>query len=244
MKITKDKEKMHLEAQNSMQKLNNYYKWSLMHLGNLSAKNVWDAGAGIGLLAEQLKWSVNTLLLTEYSQENLTILRDKFKEQNNICVKQCDLTQTNENAFKDNKIDIIINLDVLEHLEDDQYALKLFYNVLEKKGKLLVKTPAHMLLYSNIDKASNHYRRYTKKELKLKLEKAGFKVTKIQYMNMLGAILYLWKGKILKKESNFSNTISKNSLGFINKIIPILILIEKIIPVFFGLSVVAVAEKE
>jgi len=244
MELTEQKELMHLEAQNSMQLLTNYYNWSLMYLDTTNNKNIWDAGAGVGLLAEQLVNRANTLLLTEYSDTNISILTQKFKNLQKVSVQKCDLTNASVADFSNNIVDTIINLDVIEHLKDDEYALKLFYNVLQPNGKLILKTPAHNSLFCDIDRASNHYRRYSKKELKQKLEKAGFKVLKISYMNMIGAVMYFLKGKILKKKNNFSNTFSHKNLQRTNKLIPFLRAFEKIFPVFFGLSVVVMAQKQ
>ena len=62
-------------------------------------------------------------------------------------------------------------------------------------------------------------------------------------MNMPGALIYLLEGKVKKKKTNFSNTFSHEKIQRINKLIPILTKIEKFIPSFFGLSIVAVVKK-
>ena len=121
--------------------------------------------------------------------------------------------------------------------------LKFFYDILEPNSRLLIKVPAHMFLFSKIDEASLHYRRYNKKELKNKLLEVGFKIEECRYMNMAGAILYFLKGKVLNKEEYFANVISENKFDLINKLVPLLEFFEKFFPVFWGLSVIAVAKK-
>lgn len=244
MEITKEHENDHLEAQKRLSYLTGYHKWSLNYLGNKLGNYIWDAGAGTGLLADYLcTLNFKKLLLTEYTEENLKILQQKYTYNENIHVQFCDLLNTKSNELKIDKIDTVILLDVVEHLENDLKGLKLIYDRLEPNGHLLIKTPAHQSLYCGIDEASLHYRRYSKKELKIKLEQAGFMVKKIKYMNMPGAILYFIKGKILKKKTNFSRTISENNLSWINRAIPLISTCEKILPKFFGLSVIAIAEK-
>lgn len=243
MKLSKKSEKLHLNAQSQMAQMNAYYHWAVSFLDKDIGSYVWDAGAGIGILADELNSKNRKLLLTEFGEENLKILNQKFNKDRNVTVAFCDLTKAKADDFKNYSIDTIIQLDVLEHLEDDQSILNLFYEILPKGGNILIKVPAHPGLFCGIDKASLHYRRYTKKILKQKVEKAGFQIRKISYMNMLGAILYFFKGKIGKKKTNFSNTFSPKKIQRMNKIIPILAKIEKKLPTFFGLSVIVVAEK-
>jgi hypothetical protein len=46
--------------------------------------------------------------------------------------------------------------------------------------------PAFPILFSDLDVSVGHFRRYTKRELKLKLKEAGYKVDKIHYVDCLG----------------------------------------------------------
>ena len=47
---------------------------------------------------------------------------------------------------------------------------------LKKNGILYLFLPAKMLLWSKMDEAVGHYRRYELQEIKIKCENAGFKV--------------------------------------------------------------------
>jgi hypothetical protein len=62
-------------------------------------------------------------------------------------------------------------------------------------------------------------------------------------MNAPGAILYLYKGRIKRQRTNFSITIKRDDLSFINRVIPLIQRMEKIFPPFFGLSIIAIARK-
>ncbi|OGD29070.1 MAG: hypothetical protein A2V57_05455 [Candidatus Aminicenantes bacterium RBG_19FT_COMBO_65_30] len=63
-------------------------------------------------------------------------------------------------------------------------------------------------------------------------------------MNMIGAMIYFVKGKILGHDREFANTINKNSFVVMNKIIPVYQWVERFLPRRFGLSVIAVAVKK
>lgn len=85
--------------------------------------------------------------------------------------------------FPDESFDIIIASDCLEHLESDENALNNWYNVLKKGGQLLVFVPAFKFLWSYHDEINKHFRRYTNKELQVKLQNAGFNLIKTGYWN-------------------------------------------------------------
>ena len=235
----------HLDAQQKLSHLTNYHAWSLSFLGGNCGRRIWDAGAGVGLLAEQLlKKDPEHLLLSEFTSMNLEILKERYGGNPKVAVQYCDLNRTEKSELVHQPIDTVILLDVLEHVPDDQKALSLIHDALEAGGHLLIKVPAHPFLFCGIDKASSHFRRYRKKMLRNKLREAGFAVKQICYMNMSGAMLYFLKGKILKKEASYSRTIKDNRLDWMNKCIPFIAKSERCIHPLFGLSVIAVAQKE
>ena len=57
---------------------------------------------------------------------------------------------------------------------------------MKSQSKLVIYVPAFQCLYSSWDASVGHHRRYDKKELLLKLDAAGFEVTKIFYVDALG----------------------------------------------------------
>ena len=59
-----------------------------------------------------------------------------------------------------NEYDTILYLHVLEHIENDQDEIREAEKRLKKGGHLLIMVPAHQKIYSNLDRAVGHYRRY------------------------------------------------------------------------------------
>lgn len=93
---------------------------------------------------------------------------------------------------KDN-LDVIISLETLEHLDDDQAAMKQYFDLLKVGGSLIVSVPnsRHIFLsrdwfqyertgrdYIEKDQLVGHYRVYDTDMMKSRLENAGFKVEK------------------------------------------------------------------
>ncbi|MFA7368227.1 MAG: class I SAM-dependent methyltransferase [Kiritimatiellales bacterium] len=81
----------------------------------------------------------------------------------------------------DNLFDVAAALDVLEHVENDNDALKDWFRILKPDGRLLITVPAYQWLWSGHDEALGHYRRYTASQLHQKLNQAGFSVGKRSY---------------------------------------------------------------
>ncbi len=77
--------------------------------------------------------------------------------------------------------DLVVLMDVLEHVEDDLGSLKSLSRRQSKDGVLLVTVPAHPWLWSAHDEAHHHYRRYTPASLRAVAETAGYEVRKIGY---------------------------------------------------------------
>jgi SAM-dependent methyltransferase len=75
--------------------------------------------------------------------------------------------------------DVVGAFDVLEHIEEDRDVLKEMYNAVRSGGGVLLSVPQHAWLWSQIDDASFHKRRYDRKDFVQKIESAGFHVRKV-----------------------------------------------------------------
>ena len=102
--------------------------------------------------------------------------------------------------YRSYHIDSVICFNVLEHIEQDEKALKNIFDLLEPGGRLLLLVPSHPWLYGTLDQHLGHYRRYGKKELKNKLETLGFKVIFLKYFNRIGIWEWFLNSKILRKK--------------------------------------------
>ncbi len=80
-----------------------------------------------------------------------------------------------------NRYDLILMLDVLEHIADDQESLAAAWKALRPGGHLLLTVPALSWLWSRHDEANAHHRRYGRGELRNELSKVGFVVEEVRY---------------------------------------------------------------
>jgi SAM-dependent methyltransferase len=82
-------------------------------------------------------------------------------------------------------VDVIVMLNVLEHIEDDVLALKKAFGLLRPGGALVIEVPAGPGLYDDYDRELRHFRRYSAGELRRKLEEAGFSVARRSHLGFL-----------------------------------------------------------
>lgn len=77
--------------------------------------------------------------------------------------------------FRDASFDVVLALEVLEHVEEDVRMLRELVRVLRPGGLVVISVPLHMSRWSPIDEACAHVRRYEPDELLAKLREAGLR---------------------------------------------------------------------
>jgi 2-polyprenyl-3-methyl-5-hydroxy-6-metoxy-1,4-benzoquinol methylase len=82
-------------------------------------------------------------------------------------------------------VDVLVMLNVLEHIEDDRLALRRALELLKPGGSLILEVPAGPALYDGYDRELRHFRRYSRKELLGKLAEAGFRVGTSSHLGFL-----------------------------------------------------------
>jgi SAM-dependent methyltransferase len=92
------------------------------------------------------------------------------------------------------RFDLIVMLDVLEHLEEPGRALGLVRDLLQDDGRLLVTVPAFQLLWTHHDELNRHFRRYTKHALSSVAQNAGLQVLESWY-----AFQWLFFAKLVER---------------------------------------------
>jgi SAM-dependent methyltransferase len=98
----------------------------------------------------------------------------------------------------DQSMDVLIMLNVLEHIENDIGALQKVYNLLKPGGALVIEVPAGPGLYNAYDEELCHFRRYSAAELKHKLIEVGFKIRRISHLGFFVFPVFVLF-KLLKK---------------------------------------------
>lgn len=145
----------------------------------LSGKSskILDAGCGTGI---NLK----------YGQKfgdayGLDISRDALRFSRNRGLSYLICGSADRLPFEDDLFDFVLALDVIEHIEEDLFAIREFNRVLKPGGSLIITVPAFQFLWSGHDLAVHHIRRYTRPGLLNILHLGGFKIEKATYWNFI-----------------------------------------------------------
>ena len=218
----------------------------LSHVSYLGTKlgrqlKILDAGAGTGLLAKKLK------KFGEVTGVDINPEAIYFSKKRGVNVKK---TSVNKLPFKSETFDLVVSMDVLYHRKvNDKKALSEIYRVLKPRGLLLLRVPASPILFSSHDRYVHTRERYTKQKLLGRLEKAGFKVEKISYINTIlffPALLKFLYEKIIKSDHSSSNI--KQIPERLNQVILTFLSFEnwllKYASLPFGIGLFAVAKKK
>jgi len=98
--------------------------------------------------------------------------------------------------------DCILSVNVLEHIHTDQAELAAYAKLLApRRGSLCLFVPARPEIYAPIDKDFGHFRRYTRPELRQKLQAAGFTLDRLCYYNCVGYFAWWLNFRLLKKRN-------------------------------------------
>ncbi|MCW0232090.1 MAG: class I SAM-dependent methyltransferase [Ferrovibrio sp.] len=135
-----------------------------------------DFGAGIGTLAR--------LWAAEFSGRLKTLELDPH--QQGILREHGFDTVGSLDEIPPGTLDIVYSSNVLEHIEDDIAALRAIYSRLKPGGRLLLYVPALQSLWSDLDTAVGHVRRYSRPGLRHAIEAAGFRIDDLGYSDSLG----------------------------------------------------------
>lgn len=155
-----------------------------------------DFGSGIGFFASAIAEKTSSKVDCVEISENLY---PSYKDKPNL------LLHRSISEIDDCSADIIYSFNVLEHIEDDVFYIKLFAQKLKENGILILYLPAFMCLYSTMDKKIGHYRRYSKKELIEKLSD-DFQIETLQYADSAGFFVTLLYKIIGNKDGEINPT--------------------------------------
>ena len=208
--------------------------------------DVLEIGSGIGTYSEKIindKSRAFHVMLTDIAPSYIEALTKKFSSDNNnnnVSVSKLDLNRKEDyEKIGYGKFDSILGLNVLEHVENDEFALQQLYRMLKDEGTMVLLVPCHKFLYNVLDKKAGHFRRYTKKELEYKVSKTQFIIQRIFYFNMLGIVGWYLNGGLAKNPQ-----INGTAYRIFDSLVPVSQNVERLVGKRLGLSIICYLRKE
>ncbi len=230
----------------------------LKYISSTNKYKILDVACGTGVLGEELKRMGHHVTGIDINLDILNIAKNRLNE-----VYCYDVTKIKEyELFKNQKFNIIIFGDILEHLYNPLQVLIDCKQLLDTEGKIIISVPniavwfmRLKLLFGNFDYQETgtldktHIRFFTKKTVTNLVKLAGYKITNIHFTPYLVRIfLPILKSVLSKKSDKLKNkyqVIMNSPLYkfYIRFIYPIELVISKINYNFFAYQFIIVAKK-
>ncbi len=215
----------------------NYYSWIIDSFAGAFGERIVEAGAGIGTVSDIVlrRAAPKELLLIEPAANNIPSLRRRFDDDPRVRIHHGYLEDVGDSVTADT----VIAVNVMEHVERDDEFLSAAHLTLARDGALLLLVPAVPAIYGSLDKAFDHYRRYTRSGLEDLLLTAGFRIQTLHYVNFVGIAAWYVSGRIFHR-----TTLGRGQVRFYDRwVIPWLRRIESRIHPPVGQSLLAIARK-
>ncbi len=214
-----------------------YNRWMFERLRPWVGRRVLEIGAGIGNMSAFLmdQAGIDRVVLTDTEPFYLRRLRERFAGRPHVSVAELRLPAVDPRHVAE-RLDTIVCLNVLEHIDDDRASLSALRTLLRPGGRVVLLVPALRALYGTLDRALGHVRRYVPDELSGKLRTAGFGVIHVEYFNLAGVPGWWLAGRVLRRR-----LIPTGALRWYDALVP-LFRLERFLPWRIGQSLIAIGE--
>jgi 2-polyprenyl-3-methyl-5-hydroxy-6-metoxy-1,4-benzoquinol methylase len=218
-----------------------YTRWQLEQVEDALGQRILEVGCGVGGIIDLLGRR-ELIFGIEVEEEVLSFAKGRFQDRPECRFAQADIVRLSDDladTLQRSHFDSVVCMNVLEHIEDDVAALRQMAALLVPGGRVALLVPAGRWLYGEYDRLDGHYRRYNRRMLQNAITQAGLRVTRLHYFNSVGAIGWWVQYKVLRRTIH-----GEVQFGVMNRLLPAVRFCERLVKPPFGLSLIAVCQKE
>jgi SAM-dependent methyltransferase len=171
--------------------------WTL-HKYFPGARRLLEIGCGTAYVLTGIRQALPSLELmgSEALNEGLSFARSRLPD---VPLFQMDARRIPFDA----EFDVVGAFDVIEHIDEDEAVLEQMFRAVKPGGGIILTVPQHRFLWSVVDEYSHHRRRYRRRELVGKVQRAGFRV--VRATSFVSALLPLfWLSRLRQKKESFN----------------------------------------
>ncbi len=221
-------------VQERMAFLPNYYRWIFSRLLRYLSGDVIELGCGAGLGIDCYLSVARHVYAIDYNEHLLNQIRSRYSSEEVTTI--CSDLAHDDSRLDSLRADAVIMMDVIEHFADDVGVMRRAAKMANPGGYVIAKVPGNTALYSAMDEASGHFRRYDAQDLTEVGQTAGLKLVKLWQFNRLGALAYRFRNH---SRQNFSKSFPVWQLKIIDQMIPFMALVDRV-ALGKGLSIIGV----
>jgi 2-polyprenyl-3-methyl-5-hydroxy-6-metoxy-1,4-benzoquinol methylase len=215
-----------------------FTRWVLDEISPWLGQQILEVGCGIGTYTTELAVGSRKITAIDMERAFVEEAARRLAQHPNVRLICGDATAADTPKSHDEAFDTVILLDVLEHIEDDVTLLARLGARLGLGGHLILKVPAMPSLYSPMDEAIGHRRRYDKTSLTQVISGCGLEVVRIWSFNAAAVPAWWWNGRVLKRRSP-----PQEQVALYNRLVPALRPLDRLARLFCGVSLFAVARQ-
>jgi SAM-dependent methyltransferase len=217
-----------------------YNRWLHERFEHHLGSRILEVGSGVGNQTQFFVDNREQVVASDVESHYLRELTSRFGDRQNVRIASYSfpLSDADRAALVDSRINTIVCMNVLEHIENDHATLRDFASVLPRDGRLVLLVPAMKTLYGTLDKHLNHYRRYDEDELRGAVTEAGFAVDTMRFLNRPAVFGWWLNSRVLRRR-----VMPRGQLRAFKWMMPMLRSEEKS-PPGFGLSLLVLARKQ
>lgn len=227
-----------LDDLRQMEYATRYNRWLYDLVRPYLGRRILEIGPGIGNISRLIVQDVDLLVGMEPNPHCAAVLAEAIDHTIPLKLLATRVEDSDWEGLRAYAFDTILCMNVIEHVKDDQQVLGQFARVLAPGGRVVLLVPAFPQAYGPIDASVGHFRRYTKPVLRDVLTHAGLSIEYLAYTNMLGLLGWMVNARIRKVVQQ-----SDSQIRVFDALVPVLRRVERLLPVPFGLSIVASARK-
>jgi len=210
-----------------------WIKYVVFKIKRFLKNDILEVGAGFGSFTRGYMKNFHSVTLTDADDNSFNLLKQNFLNDQNVNIIKSSVKDIGK------KFNTILYFNVLEHIEEDKLEIKNALEKLNNKGYLIILVPAHQKIYSKLDKAVGHYKRYDIDFFK-KNKFENSKIVKLYFLDVFGYLLY-YANKIFFKEETYP---SNWKIFIWDKIFtPLSIVIDFLTAYKFGKNILCIYQK-
>jgi SAM-dependent methyltransferase len=217
-----------------------YLRWQLAQISENIGERVLEVGCGVGSILAQLG-PRSAVMGIDLEDELIGYVRRRFAMDPAYSFATLDISRLSPiemGMLKARHFDSIVSINVLEHVEDDEAAMRAMAGIVAPGGYVSIVVPAHPALYGAYDRMEGHFRRYSRDGLRRLVAKSGLQLVKLHRFNALGALGWWVQYRLLRQTIH-----GQSHFKVLQAVMPVMWVIEGIVKPPFGLSLVAVARR-
>jgi SAM-dependent methyltransferase len=222
----------------------NYQQWIADSFLPRVHGRVLEVGAGIGSVARRYAHAASEAVLLEPMENLIARLRENTLampgvRRVNALLGDVAGRRVGGVDFSPGSFDVVVMINVLEHIEDDAGMLRTLHMLLRPGGTLVVFVPALAWLYGSLDVAHGHERRYSSSGLRAVIGGAGFAIDTHKYFDVLGVLPWFVVGRIVRP-----STFNAGAAGLYDRFaVPLGAFVEGLVPPPIGKNLLSIATK-